>query len=215
MAGGSFNSGFLTDDGEVYLSGVNDNGQLAFKSTSTRLTPTRVNALETFRITHLSMGVGHSLAVTEHGQLLTWGLNDNGQLGHTISESSSIPKPFTGVRDLVFVRVAAGSAHSLALTSCGNVYSAGQGTFGALGHGVSEDLMEFKLLRGLFGFGVIQVECGEFHSAALTSEGGVWTWGRGKHGQLGLGTTQNVFLPKPVSTLSPHKIKQVCKIALK
>lgn len=194
------------------MSGVNDNGQLAFKSASTRLTPTRVNALETFRITHLSMGVGHSLAVTEHGQLLTWGLNDNGQLGYTSSESSPIPKLVAGVRDLVFVRVAAGSAHSLALTSCGSVYSAGQGTFGALGHGVSEDLMEFKLLRGLFGFGVIQVECGEFHSAALTSGGEMWTWGRGKHGQLGLGTIENTLFPTQVSTLLPHKIKQVRNI---
>eukprot|EP00210_Caulerpa_lentillifera_P006699 g6401.t1 len=209
FTGSLFNSGFLTDDGEVYLSGVNDSGQLASKSQSTRLLPTRVSALETFRITHLSIGVGHTLAVTEKGSLLTWGLNDNYQLGYITDESSLIPKPVTGVRDLVFVRVAAGSGHSLALTSSGAVYSVGQATFGALGHGNDTQCTEFKYIKGLFSHGVVQIECGEFHSAALTSAGEVWTWGRGKHGQLGLGTTENIFVPKLVTTLTPQKIKQI------
>jgi SCF-associated factor 1 len=34
---------------------------------------------------------------------------------------------------------------------------------------------------------VIQVALGDYHTAALTSRGEMWTWGEGTHGQLGLG----------------------------
>lgn len=34
---------------------------------------------------------------------------------------------------------------------------------------------------------MIQVALGDYHTAALTSRGEMWTWGEGTHGQLGLG----------------------------
>ena len=38
--------------------------------------------------------------------------------------------------------------------------------------------------------GVIQVALGDYHFAALTSKGEVYTWGEGSHGELGLGRTR-------------------------
>lgn len=42
-------------------------------------------------------------------------------------------------------------------------------------------------LPSLQGQGVIQVAIGDYHYAALTSRGEMWTWGQGGSGQLGLG----------------------------
>ena len=43
------------------------------------------------------------------------------------------PRFIKGTKELHFVRVAAGAGHSLALTSSGQVWSFGQGSFGTLG----------------------------------------------------------------------------------
>ena len=47
--------------------------------------------------------------------------------------STTHPRKLRGTKEEHFVRVAAGKAHSLALTGSGRLYSFGAGTFGALG----------------------------------------------------------------------------------
>lgn len=48
-------------------------------------------------------------------------------------------------------------------------------------------------LPTLQGKGVIQVAIGDYHSAALTDNGEMWTWGQGDAGQLGLGDVSMRF----------------------
>jgi alpha-tubulin suppressor-like RCC1 family protein len=40
------------------------------------------------------------------------------------------------------------------------------------------------------------------HSAGIQSDGTLWTWGTGSSGQLGLGTTQDKYVPTQVGTLN-------------
>ncbi len=47
--------------------------------------------------------------------------------------SAAQPRVLKRIRGAHFARVAAGATHSLALTSSGQVYSFGEGSFGALG----------------------------------------------------------------------------------
>ena len=46
-----------------------------------------------------------------------------------------------------------------------------------------------------------QLACGYHHSAAVSKDGMVLTWGRGIFGQLGHGDTENYSLPTPVEAL--------------
>lgn len=64
-----------SDDGEVYMMGSNDQGQLGNKERTTRLTPERVNTLDLYRVVHLALGQQHSLALTEE-VLIGPGLTD-------------------------------------------------------------------------------------------------------------------------------------------
>lgn len=48
---------------------------------------------------------------------------------------------------------------------------------------------------------VVDVACGQHHTACITSNGEVYTWGNGKSGALGHGGWDQVDLPKKVEGL--------------
>ena len=50
----------------------------------------------------------------------------------------------------------------------------------------------------LWPLGIVQIACGDNHSVVLTVDGRVFSWGRGKYGQLGLGNFENSLLPTEV-----------------
>lgn len=64
-------------------------------------------------------------------------------------------------------------------------------------------------LPSLAALGIVQVACGESHSAALTVHGQILTWGRGKYGALGLGSYNSCSWPQLVLGL-PEPAFQVC-----
>lgn len=71
-------------------------------------------------------GYGHFLAINSSGQLFSWGLNDNGQLGNGNFDNSSIPTQI-GI-DTDWADVACGDYHSIAIKSNGDVYAWGRNT---------------------------------------------------------------------------------------
>ena len=53
---------------------------------------------------------------------------------------------------------------------------------------------------------VTQVACGGSHSACVTAEGHLYTWGRGRYGRLGHGDSDDQSRPKLVETLVGWKV---------
>lgn len=111
----------------------------------------------------------------------SFGVGKRGQLGHGKREDQALPPRRLlggfgyGIR---IVQVAAGGglvrvAHSLLLSSTGQVFSFGTGQYGALGHGYSAakqlpDMICPTLIKGLASEKCICVSAGELHSAAIT-----------------------------------------------
>jgi E3 ubiquitin-protein ligase HERC2 len=46
---------------------------------------------------------------------------------------------------------------------------------------------EPTLVSGLSGKNIVAISCGSSHSAAISAEGDLYTWGRGNYGRLGHG----------------------------
>jgi alpha-tubulin suppressor-like RCC1 family protein len=53
---------------------------------------------------------------------------------------------------------------------------------------------------------ITKIACGCYHSIALCDSGFIYTFGRGNHGQLGHGSTEDQKLPKQISTLYDKKV---------
>jgi len=141
-------------------------------------------------------GAYHTTAVSEEGDLWTWGKGDDGALGHNTRDHKLTPLRISHAQSFAGSRVvmsaagscksapgsgAPGSFHSAAVTEDGGVWTWGEGVDGRLGHGNEEDRLQPSKLgvENFAGNPVYMVACGGSHTAALAVGGRLWTWGSG------------------------------------
>ncbi|KAI7693200.1 putative E3 ubiquitin-protein ligase HERC3 [Sarcoptes scabiei] len=98
-------------------------------------------------------------------------------------------------------QIAAGGYHSAILSSTGAIYLWGKNEFGQLGLSDEVNRTVPCLQKSLRNQKIVHINLGEEHSAALTQEGGLFTWGAGMYGQLGHGKNSNEILPRKVFEL--------------
>jgi alpha-tubulin suppressor-like RCC1 family protein len=179
--------------------------------------PHRVLAFEGVRIASVALGAAFTVAVTEAGEVHSFGLGD-GRLGHGRGGGSQHvyrPKRIEAFDGIPVATVVAGSRHSLALTMCGRVYSWGgaghDGNVYGLGYdsddggdgnnGADGSLCVPKLITALLGERVRAIAAGSDMSWAVTDAGALYTWGRNRSGVLGHGDSRNRKRPKLVTAL--------------
>jgi alpha-tubulin suppressor-like RCC1 family protein len=186
----------LTTTGDVLCWGHNPYGQLGNGTITDRRLAAPVVGLE-HRAVGIAAGEQHACAVMSSGRVRCWGSNTYGQLGDDTIMDRYTPVQVKGLASDV-IDMAAGTAHTCALTSSGGVLCWGLNGSGELGDGTTTDHHTPVPVLGL-GSGVIDIASGNYHTCALTSSGGVWCWGSNISGQLGDGTTTH--RSEPVSVL--------------
>lgn len=154
--------------------------------------------LEGKQVTQVACGFQHTIAVTSDGDLYSWGYGKYGALGHGSTEDVAMPKKVEGLSNIV--SVSCGSDYTLALDSRGKVFAFGNNGYGQLGlTGSATKVTEPKMLFIPASQGkVVEIACGEEHSAYLDEHGNVHTWGYGNDGQLGHGNKNSLNTPKKV-----------------
>ncbi|CAG9467513.1 unnamed protein product [Pedinophyceae sp. YPF-701] len=119
---------------DVLAWGNNEHGECAQpEDILTVRRPKIVRALKGVRISAVTCGEWHTLALAATGQLWAWGANESGQLGLGHFEEMRDAVPVEAMWGLAITAVAAGEAHSCALTSGGSVFTWGRNNAGQLG----------------------------------------------------------------------------------
>lgn len=141
-----------------------------------------------------------SAVVDANGGLWTWGSNYYGQVGNdlqgntTDDQGDPIQSVPTRVLDQV-ISVGVGGFHIAALKADGTLWTWGSNDCGQLGiDGRTNKKM--RIAHKKFPYqsvpkqvldNVAAVAAGEYHTAAILSDGTLWTWGDNSYGQLGTG----------------------------
>ncbi|NXU30019.1 HERC5 ligase, partial [Thalassarche chlororhynchos] len=149
-------------------------------------------------------------SVCEGGELFTWGQNAHGQLG-VGSQTTLIPQPqlVERLKGISLAHIAAGGAHSATVSLSGAVYSWGKNDFGQLGLGDTKDRDCPSYVGALEHWKTVFISCGADHTAVLSKEGLVCTFGAGGAGQLGHNSTRNELVPRVVAELWGARVSQV------
>jgi alpha-tubulin suppressor-like RCC1 family protein len=152
----------------------------------------------------VAAGREHSLAVTQDGQLWTWGRNSEGQLGMGDLSDQALPTLVPGMTPLV--SISASETHSLCVKN-GQVFAWGRNDYGQLGVatnlGTTTPLLSPAPVPTFTASPIIKVAAGANHSLALAQDGTVWAWGRNLNGQLAqpTSTTTNV-VPTQITSIT-------------
>jgi hypothetical protein len=207
VAATEYHSYALLADGTVLGWGENEHGELGDGVGTSEgcfcvPSPTPIPGISgAIAITAGSHGGG---AVLADGTVRNWGLNLSGQLGTgAVSPKAGCaclgpvsPAGLAGVRQL-----SAGGDHSLALQGSGYV-AWGYNQDGEIGNGTESGAPCYCLPAPTTVNSILepqQVDAGIEHSAALTRDGTIWTWGSNSSGQIGSGALKADYLsPKPV-----------------
>ena len=181
VALGGWHALALDKEGRCWAWGGNEYSQCAGESAVRDVLEPR-ECMPQLRVCQVDAGGMHSVALTENGQIWTWG-EQWGDFSMTINRD---PRRIDETGD--FVRVSCGAFHNLALTMHGEVYTWGINDYGQLGNGTtSYATVPKKITEGLEGVKISDIAAGGWHSVAISDEGRVYVWGRGEYGRLGLG----------------------------
>ncbi len=207
----------MKSDGTVWDWGFNRDGGLGNGTTNNADLPLQVLGPNgTGYLTDLAAIMGgelHNFALKQDGTVWAWGMNYFGQLGDGsadwgyLTDMSTTPVQVSGLTSVV--GLGGRGYHSMALKAEGTVWTWGCNRDGELGIGVAYDSGGNGIDQGtnvpvqVVGLtNPASISGGGFFSLALMSNGTVWAWGEGDHGECGTGANLNCPSPVPVSGLS-------------
>ncbi|CDQ87218.1 unnamed protein product [Oncorhynchus mykiss] len=208
---GQAHSMALNEQGQVFAWGAGGGGQLGLGTAEETVPiPRLIKKLCEHRISQIMCGNKHCIALSKDGQLFTWGQNLSGQLGLGKGEPSTLsPQPLKSLSGIPLAQITAGGDHSFALSLSGAVFGWGKNSAGQLGLNDKQDRSVPCHIKFLRSQKVVYISCGDEHTAALTKDGGLFTFGDGSRGQLGHDSTNNEPLPRQVQELMGSEVSQI------
>ncbi|XP_014888451.1 secretion-regulating guanine nucleotide exchange factor isoform X2 [Poecilia latipinna] len=201
----------------LYAWGANSYGQLGQSHVDDQCVPwlSVSSALQDRTVRVVDGGGGHSVVLTESGEVFVCGQNHRGQLGlgHSTDVSTLQLCPVLNHR---VANVACGWDFTLLLTDSGQLLACGSNAFGQLGVGQtvthSAELLAVETLKEP----VVSVAAGLRHSLAVSASDSVYQWGTGlfSHAKRALSphpapSHLNSKLPCPVPGLGQRKARLV------
>ena len=145
-------------------------------------------------------------------EVFTWGGDHFGQLGLGSKHSGkTYPSPRFCSFNITIKEISCGEEHSGFISSSNHVYCMGSNSEGRLGIG-DKSLRSSSspcLVEALSNFKSIKISCGWGHSAVVTDDGQLFTWGVGEFGALGNSTSENQWTPGRINLPKALKVLDV------
>eukprot|EP00112_Aurelia_sp_Birch-Aquarium-sp1_P026355 Seg930.2 transcript_id=Seg930.2/GoldUCD/mRNA.D3Y31 product="Secretion-regulating guanine nucleotide exchange factor" protein_id=Seg930.2/GoldUCD/D3Y31 len=207
----------LDENGTCFSFGSNSFGQLGLLNTKREHRPTIVEGI-TAKVGVVAAGMRHSVALTENGEIYTWGCGKKGQLGHGDTKNQVAPKRVKFPDGEMIKDIRAGAEFTIALSESGAIYCWGANTHGQCGVpgpriACNDSIEKFKMITQprivkLPNTNIKSIHCGWSSVAVLTGDGEVIAWGRGDYGQLGQGDCLSRCEPMRVP-ISKGRVKDI------
>lgn len=194
-----YHTAAVSATGELFTCGQNDQGQVSDDVSVEEIGKPRIlESLSNHRIVSAACGLYHTCVVTASGCAVSFGGNENGQLGHSAEKIAKVgPKVVNFILPprrvpLVICKVACGDLFSLFLTTSGEVYGCGSSAF--LGNPIRGNhliVAQAERIEALVGSNIVSIAAGSSHALALTRAGDLYAWGSNRHRELGFETSLN------------------------
>lgn len=206
VACGSIHTAAVDSSGNVYTWGFNGAGELGNNaapsvSNQTPILISSYGSLSGKTIVAIACGGYHTAALDSTGVVHTWGYNGYGQLGNGTTTNSKVPVSLSAQGSLsgkTIAAIACGNTHTVALDTLGGLHAWGLNGTGQLGNGTttnSSTPIAIQTYGALLSKTIVSMSCGYYHTAAMDTQGNVYTWGYNGYGQIGNGSTTQQALP--------------------
>jgi len=150
----------------------------------------------------ISSGSGFTCAILDNGSVSCWGSNSYGQLGDGTTSDRNVPTPTSTLGEgRTATQISAGNNHVCAILNDGSVSCWGNNWYGQLGDGTGGNYSTDEFHRNkptqTSSLGIdrsaIAISAGDGNTCVILDDGSVSCWGTNWAGQLGIGTTGNLF----------------------
>ena len=152
-----------------------------------------------------AQGEGHTITLSDDGEVHSFGRNIEGQLGFGDNNSVSLPSPIRNLPKIM--EISCGGYFSLCTDNEGGLWAFGQNNgYGQLGTGnkisynIPQKIKDIPPARS--------VSCGCYHALIITNDSNLWSCGRNDFGQLCLGNTGGYY-----SKYQQTSFQQISKIS--
>jgi alpha-tubulin suppressor-like RCC1 family protein len=186
VSGSSCNAIAVKSDGTLWTWGCAGSGALGDGTSINRCSPGTTAGSGT-NWCQASMGYASSVAIKTNGTLWTWGRNTCGALGDGTSINRSSPGTTAGT-GTTWCSAKVGYLFMGAIKTDGTLWTWGRNTFGQLGDGSTTNRCSPVTVVG-GGTDWCQVSAGSSFTAAIKTDGTLWTWGCNVCSVLGTNST--------------------------
>ncbi|MFO7869231.1 MAG: hypothetical protein R6U95_08045 [Bacteroidales bacterium] len=229
FSGGYYYSAYICEDNNLYTWGSNYYQQMCRDQTTCSYSkPCVADNIENIILIDAGYGT-HSLALTSHKRVISWGQNTYGELGAGLFCNSGTPQlcervtPDTvvgGETGTTYVtqvkKITCGQYQSYALLESGKVVAWGNNTYGQLGIGTNINKSEpvyVTLKDGTHLDNISMIAAGLNHIYALTKTGNVYAWGNNNNYQLACGKQNSQAHPQLVIDKNETPVSNITKIS--
>lgn len=185
LGASKFHTVALGEAGDVYTWGWGRGGRLGHSDGSlatkegAQIYPRKVQGLLGKVVMDVAAAKHHTLAVTDAGEVYSWGSNRDGKLGYSSKDTQVVPKKVMLLKGVYVEKVSAANRHSVVIADGGVVYTWGANAYGQLGYGTSDsgsnptpivvESIRKKSVRG--------ISASKHHTVVVTRDGEVYSWG--------------------------------------